>query len=156
MVYRLAVRMLGAAGAEADDACQEVFMRVHRSLGSYDATRPMAPWVARIAYHVCLRRVQRLGRQADRPDGATLELAVDDRQRGPEELAQSREASRLLMGALEQLSVQDRALLSLRYREGLSDAEVAEAVGMPVNTVKTRIFRARGKLRKMLGPTMQS
>ena len=48
--------------------------------------------------------------------------------------------------------LRDRALLVMRYREGLSVAEVAEATGMPANTIKTRLFRARGRLREHLAP----
>ena len=151
LVYRLALGMLRDP-LEAEDACQEVFMRVHRSFGSHDATRTLAPWVSRIAYHVCLRRLQSGGRkQAARADRSLQGDVRDSRIDSPEQQVATREAHRLLEAAFRELSAQDRALLTLRYREGLSDAEVAGAVGMPVNTVKTRIFRARKKLRERLG-----
>jgi RNA polymerase sigma-70 factor (ECF subfamily) len=65
-----------------------------------------------------------------------------------------KEAGALLVEALEHLSAQDRVLVDLRYREGLSDAEVAEATGMPVGTVKTRLHRARGRLKGLLAPVL--
>jgi RNA polymerase sigma-70 factor (ECF subfamily) len=154
LVYRLAVRML-RDGAEAEDVSQEVFLRMHRSFDRYDPTRPLGPWVARTAYHACLRRLERAGPRGDvthRDD--EIRAVPDDRAPNPEESAATGEATALVLRALHDLPAQDRALLDLRYREGLSDTEVAEATGMPVNTVKTRIFRARGRLREWLAPLL--
>ncbi len=147
LVYRLSVRMLRNS-SEAEDASQEVFLRMHRSFHTFDSTRPMSPWVARTAYHVCLRRLESAARKPVEPD------AVEEA-RSPEQAAASQEAASLLARALQDLPAQDRALLDLRYREGLSDAEVSEATGMPVNTVKTRIFRARARLRGWLAPVLK-
>lgn len=156
LVYRLAFRMLGRQ-AEAEDAAQETFLRMHRLFEGFDATRPMAPWVGRITYNVCLRRLERLQRAPEGQGRPEELLGVEDvGQAGPERAAAEQEAHRLLAKALGELPAQDRALLDLRYREGLSDAEVAEATGMPVNTVKTRIFRARGRLREWLVPLLGS
>jgi len=58
----------------------------------------------------------------------------------------------MLETALGELSLQDQTLVAMRFREGLSDAEIAEAVDMPANTVKTRITRARARLREALFP----
>jgi RNA polymerase sigma-70 factor (ECF subfamily) len=152
LVYRLAARMLRETG-EAEDVTQEVFLRIHRSFDTYDPTRPLSPWVARTTYHACLRRLQaqaRSGKGASQSEA--LDLLEDSRLPTPEQAAEGQEATALLEQALAEISAQDRALLDLRYREGLSDSEVAEATGMPVNTVKTRIFRARGRLRAWLAP----
>ena len=154
LAYRLAYRILGN-GSDAQDACQEAFMRVHRSFGSYDPTRPLAPWVARITYHVCLRRLQRRGVAVDDAEPQALEAVRDERGPDPEASATQAQAVELLESALAELSAQDRGLLTLRYREGLSDSEVADASGMPINTVKTRIFRARGRLRALLAPLLK-
>lgn len=54
--------------------------------------------------------------------------------------------------ALDRLSAQDRAMMVMRYREGFSDSEIAHATHMPVGTVKTRLHRARNKLKKILAP----
>lgn len=154
LVYRLALRML-RDGAEAQDASQEVFLRMHRSFDSYDPTRPLAPWVSRTTYHACLRRLQASGRRAGMLEQEeALLVHADPAAPSPEQAAAASEAAALLARAVEELPAQDRALLDLRYREGLSDAEVSEATGMPVNTVKTRLFRARAKLRGWLGPRL--
>jgi RNA polymerase sigma-70 factor (ECF subfamily) len=154
LVYRLSFRMLRDAG-EAEDASQEVFLRMHRSFDSYDATRPLAPWISRTTYHACLRRLETATRRPERAgDPDPLATVEDQVTRSPEQAAAASEATALLARALEDLPAQDRALLDLRYREGLSDAEVSEATGMPVNTVKTRIFRARARLREWLAPLL--
>ncbi len=155
LVYRVALRMLRTTAA-AEDASQEVFMRVHRSFHSFDPTRPLAPWISRIAYNVCLRQIQKTGRRGETlTDPVAMPQPEPERGSGPEERTATREASGFLLEAVDRLPAQDRALLTLRYREGLSDAEVAEATGMPVGTVKTRIFRARARLRQDLGPVLE-
>jgi len=153
LVYRLGVRMLRSE-AEAEDVSQEVFLRMHRSFDAYDSTRPLAPWVARTAYHACLRRLEGAARRERAGDPESLAAVPDAGARDPEQAALGGEASTLLLRALGDLPAQDRALLDLRYREGLSDAEVSEATGIPIGTVKTRIFRARVRLRGWLEPIL--
>ena len=155
LVYRLSARMLGS-GPDAEDAAQETFANVHRSLETFDPTRSLPAWISAVAYHAALRRIGR----AARPGGAVADPdqatdVRDDAEPGPETRLATREAGAILDDALARLAVQDRALLALRYREGLSDGEVAEAVGMPIGTVKTRLFRAREKLRGWLSPALE-
>lgn len=155
MVYRVAMRMLRARDA-AEDACQEVFLNMHRAFDSYDATRPLKPWVSRIAYNVCLHRLRGAMTKATRAqEPADLDQRNPHAGVSPESEAAGLEASRMLEVALANLSAQDRTLVAMRYREGLSDAEIAEVVDMPVNTIKTRIFRARVQLRETLSPQMK-
>lgn len=149
-VFRLACRMLRNR-TEAEDATQEAFMRIYRSIDSFDPTRPLAPWVSRITYNVCLRRLERDPAKRTRSDDPqVLEQRVEARYSSPEQQAGARESTVVLDGLINAMSAQDRALVLMRYREGMSDAELAEATGMPVNTVKTRIFRARSWLRRQM------
>ncbi|HOX43872.1 MAG TPA: sigma-70 family RNA polymerase sigma factor [Myxococcota bacterium] len=154
LCWRLALRMLRDR-AEAEDACQEAFVRVVRSFDSYDPTRPMGPWVGRIAYHVCLKRLGNKTRQRTEVQDALLlgERTSADGP-GPEAGAAASEAGALLESALAELPAQDRALVTMRYREELSEAEMSEVTGMPVNTVKTRLHRARARLRALLQPVL--
>jgi len=156
LVYRLALRMLRHKEA-AEDVGQEAFLRMFKSLESYDATRPFSPWAAKITYNVCLRKMDKksaaiLSRKVDLdPDSMR-----DERVQSPELDMQQLQAGQELEQAMGRLSAQDRALVTMRYREGLSTAEVAEAVSMPVNTVKSRLFGARKLLRKHLSPLLMS
>jgi len=152
LVYRIALRMLRRP-EEAEDASQEAFMRIHRSFDSFDPTRPLKPWVSRIAYNSCLSRIEQNARQRRTQSEAAAEPVPEQAaDKSPEQRAQGSEAARLLEGAIGDLAPRDRVLLTLRYREGLSDTEVAEVAELPVGTVKTRIFRARAALRRVLAP----
>ena len=126
-------------------------MKIHRAFSSYDATRPLAPWVSRIAYNECLHRVRGAMVRATRAtDPSELPPVVAPSGTSPEAQVAQGELETLLTRASADLSAQDRALLTLRYAGGLSDSEVAEAVGMPINTVKTRISRAKALLKERL------
>lgn len=80
MVYRLSVRMLGP-GAGAEDACQEAFMKMHGSFDSYDLARPLAPWLGRITYHACLKRLSKSSRSGLPTDPLDLQHVRDGRLR---------------------------------------------------------------------------
>ncbi|NNF99458.1 MAG: RNA polymerase sigma factor [Desulfobacteraceae bacterium] len=152
MVYRIAVRML-INDRDAEDVSQEVFLRVHRYISGYDPTRPLAPWLARITYNSCLKRLPRIQQIARNETPLEDYDPVDDRQSSnPAYEVGAADTRRQVSAALDRLSAQDRALLVLRYREGFTDSEIAESTRMPVGSVKSRLHRARGKLRKMLAP----
>lgn len=149
-VYRLALRMLGST-EEAEDAAQDAFTRMYSSFASYDPARPMGPWVSRITYHVCLARLARRGRAHEEDlDPERFESSAAD----PEVATARSERDAVLADAVDRLPVQDRVLVTLRYREGMTQAEVAESLEMPLGTVKTRLHRARAKLRRWLWPQL--
>lgn len=154
MVLRVALRVLKDE-TEAHDACQEVFMRVMRSFHTYDPTRPLAPWIARISYNVCLRRIEQRSRRSDLPnDEPADDLLVAASNATPEQAASRSESAALLEQALGRLPEQDRMLLVLRYRDDISESELSEVADMPVGTIKTRLHRARQKLKTMLYPSL--
>ncbi|MCA9562145.1 MAG: sigma-70 family RNA polymerase sigma factor [Myxococcales bacterium] len=150
-MYRLALRLLGE-DSEAQDACQEALMRVYGALETFDPTRPIGPWVSKVTYNVCLRRLERAKGASAVPIAGEAELAERsaDAGLGPEESLEQKEAGRALEHAVSRLAPEDQAILMMHYRDGLTVAEVGEAVEMPVNTVKTRMRRARGQLRGLL------
>ena len=150
-VYRLAARMLGA-GAEAEDACQEAFMQAYRSFEHFDLSRPLGPWLGRVTYHTCLKRLAKTSRQAPPMDPSEVARVDAGGAASPELQASSRQPGQIVLAALDELSAQDRALVTLRYMDGLTDLEVSEAVGMNHNTVRTRLHRARLVLQRVLAP----
>lgn len=155
VVYRIAARVLGP-GAEAEDAGQEALLRVHRAFGTYDATRPLTPWVARITYNVCLRQLARRGRPGGPSDDPERVLRESDPGApSPEDAVARAEAGALVGAALERLDPADRVLVTLTYQDGLSNSEVAEAMDLPIGTVKTRLRRARASLRTLLAPALR-
>lgn len=152
LVYRLAYRMLKDKPA-AEDAAQEVFMAVHRSITQYDPTRPLGPWLARITYNKCLKWLAKSQRLTEREIPEDAESSSHrDLGRSPEEMVGQRQVSETVEAALDRLSIQDRGMIVMRYRESFTDTEIAQAVSMPVGTVKTRLYRARARLKRYLAP----
>jgi RNA polymerase sigma-70 factor (ECF subfamily) len=148
-VYRLCWSATGNP-ADADDAAQETFVRVHRSLKSYDPARPFLPWLRKIAWNCGLsaRRGENAGlptiAEGDAPDPI-------DPSPGPEESAAGNEERRRVEGALAGLPSELRAVMVLRAVEGLSYAEIAQVAGIPAGTVMSRLSRARERLLAALG-----
>jgi RNA polymerase sigma-70 factor (ECF subfamily) len=143
-VLGLALRLTGNLD-DAQDAAQEVFLRLHRNfrtLGSAD----VAPWLHRVTVNVCTdlsrRRKSRPVVAIDR-DHASADP-------GPEEQIQLERRRQLLAAALARLGDKERAALVLRDLVGLSTAEVAEALGSTESTVRVQISKARLKLREWL------
>jgi RNA polymerase sigma-70 factor, ECF subfamily len=146
-VYNLAYRMLGSA-EEAEDAAQEIFVRLYRQLGRYDPGRKFSTWTLAIATNYCIDQLRRRRMQL-----VPLENIIPwarARDAGPEGEALSREARDEVQRLLKELPEKYRAPLVLRYWEELSCAEIAEILGVPEGTVKTQIHRARKALGKML------
>jgi RNA polymerase sigma-70 factor (ECF subfamily) len=143
-VYRLCWSVTGNP-ADADDAAQETFLRVFRALPSYDPERPFRPWLRKIAWN-CGLSVRRDG-QAGVPKVSGEELPDPaDPTEGPEEAASGNEEKGRVAAAMAGLSAELRTVLVLRAVEGLSYAEIAEAVGIPAGTVMSRLSRARERL----------
>jgi len=148
-VYRLCWSATGNA-ADADDAAQETFVRVYRSLPSYDPARPFGPWLRKIAWN-CGLSVRRDG-NAGVPRVAGVDAPeVVDAAPGPEEAAAGNEERLRVSGAMADLPAELRMVMVLRAVEGLSYGEIAVAAGIPAGTVMSRLSRARKRLLAVLG-----
>jgi len=145
-VLRVALRLLNNQ-QDAQDAAQEVFLRLYRHFGDLDETRGYEPWLYRVTVNVC--RDMARGRRrsiglADVPDLVSPQAdAYHDAER-----AQQRE---IVRRGLSRLGEKERAALVLRDVEGLSTREVAGILGSSENTVRSQICSARLKLRDFTG-----
>lgn len=142
-VYNLAYRMLGDAG-EAEDAAQEVFLRIYRRLATYDADHRFSTWVLSIASHYCIDLLRR-----KRPWLVPLENISNwmrARTRGPEAAALVQEQQDTVRTLLSKLPEHYRLVLLLRYWHDLGYEEIAQVVDLPVSTIKARLHRARNAL----------
>ena len=142
-VYNLAYRMLGDAG-EAEDAAQEVFLRIYRRLATYDADHRFSTWVLSIASHYCIDLLRR-----KRPWLVPLENISNwmrARSRGPEAAALAVEQQDIIRNLLAKLPEHYRLVLLLRYWHDLGYEEIAQVVDLPVSTIKARLHRARNAL----------
>lgn len=121
---------------DAEDAAQEVFIRVFRSLGRWDAARPLRPWVLGIAVNRCRTA---LGKRAKAPELADYLHEAPDRRPADDSLELARE----IRAAVDALRDEYREVFVLFHEQGQPYEAIAEAVGRPVGTVKTWLHRAR-------------
>lgn len=151
LVLNLCYRMLGRRQA-AEDATQEAFVSAWRNLGRMRGEN-FKPWLLRIAANACTDELRRRGR---RPS-SSLDLAFEegmpeppDREPDPESIALTRELRGQIEGALIQLPEDQRMAVVLTDIEGLAYEEVASVMGTSIGTVKSRLSRARARLREVL------
>jgi RNA polymerase sigma-70 factor (ECF subfamily) len=143
-VFRNAKR-LGVRDGSVDDVVQEVFLVVHRRLGDYDGRAPLKSWVYGILARV-VRGQRRTFRRKDRPassgalDDSSL-FAVDTSE--PQRLIEQREAARFLFRLLDMLDDDKREVLILAELEQMTVPEIADAIGVNLNTVYSRVKAAR-------------
>ena len=155
LVYGLALRVV-ADPADAEEVAQDTFVRAYHALAGYDAGRVAAmrlrPWLARIALNLARNRLRRRpspGRPLEDGDGQPLPVAAPAASQ-PDQLAERRQEREQLAELLATLPRGWREAVVLRHVEGLPYAEVAEALGRPVGTVKTHVHRGVRQLRENL------
>jgi RNA polymerase sigma-70 factor, ECF subfamily len=143
-LYGLAVRMLGDRG-RAEDAVQEAFTSVWRSAANYRPERgPAAPWLYAVARNAIVDRARaRREPVAEAPDTPSAEP-------GPPERAEAAFVSWRVHRALEELPAAEREALELAYWGGFSQSEVADFLGIPLGTVKTRTRSGLARLAALL------
>lgn len=144
-VYRLCRVMLGQA-CDSEDATQEIFLKVLERAHQFEARARFTTWLHRLAIHHCLHRLEKESRRG----GEALDEHLVDGARTPLEAAQGEEARTRVELLLAQLSPSLRATLALRELEGLSYAEIARVLAIPVGTVMSRLSRAREQLARRL------
>jgi len=149
-VYAVAYRIVRRHEV-ADDVAQEAFIRAHKALGTFDASRPFGPWICRIAANLAINHVRSPeAREEELPEGHAETPAPS--QGGPLEGVLAQEAKAVLDAALERIPADQRAVFVLRVVEELSYREIADALGISMGTVMSRLSRAREKLREALAP----
>ena len=148
-VWRLALGLLGSP-AEADDATQEVFLRVLEKARTFEARSSFSTWIHRLAVNHCKNR-----RSSERARGARHESLEGGGPAcpgsGPLDAAATSDERERLLVVLARLPDDQRSILVLREVEGLAYREIAEALGIPVGTVMSRLARARERLVLELG-----
>jgi RNA polymerase sigma-70 factor (ECF subfamily) len=132
---------------EAKDIAQDAFLRAFRRLESFRPDRPFSRWLFVIARNASLDAIRRRRRSqgVPPPDGATADP-------GPEDWAMRNDEAERVRAALLELPPHYRTVLELYYTSGLRYREIADALGIPIGTVKTHIARAKRRLRDELWP----
>lgn len=144
-MFALCLRYAGTR-AEAEDICQEGFVRVFRDLGQYDGRGPFEGWMRKVFVNTALQHLEKQRRriQTDRLDGVDV---ADDAEAPPFEDAPPAER---LIQLLQQLPPGFRAVFNLYVLEGYTHPEIADILGISVGTSKSQLLRAKAHLRRLL------
>lgn len=153
-IYRLALRML-ADPLDAEDVLQVTFLKAMQAIASFEARSSLSTWLYRIAANEALMLIRRRRPQVgldEEPDDESVEppARLADFSALPEDVLLSDEGRRLLDRAVAALPEGQRAVFLLRDVEGLSIRATGEALGLSETNVKTRLLRARLRLREQL------
>lgn len=155
-VYR-AARAILKRDDEAEDVMQDAYVRAYEHLADFRGDASFGTWVARIAVHEALARVRR--EQRFRPPSPAIEETQDvltEPNRNPEQLVNDQELRDVLERAIDALPDDFRAVFVLRAVEQMSGAETAECLGIPEETVKTRLHRAKHRLQDLVVRSMDA
>jgi RNA polymerase sigma-70 factor (ECF subfamily) len=145
-VYRFVLRLV-RDDAVAEDLISEVFLDVWRQAGRFEGRSQVSTWLLAIARFKALSALRR--RPDEELDDETAE-AIEDTSDTPEVTLEKKDKSAAIRKCLEKLSAEHREIVDLVYYHEKSVEEVAQIVGIPENTVKTRMFYARKRLAELL------
>ena len=145
-VYRFVLRLVRNESV-AEDLISDVFLDVWRQAGRFEGRSAVSTWMLAIARFKALSALRR--RPDQELDEAAAE-AIEDTSDNPEVALEKKDKSAVIRKCLEGLSAEHREIVDLVYYHEKSVEEVAQIVGIPENTVKTRMFYARKKLAELL------
>ena len=152
--YSIAYRYLNNQ-EDAMDALQESFIKAYRALGTFKGNSSFQTWIYRIVVNTCydMLRKKKSRIQADslyRNDGDDeYVIEIPDKDKGPEDLAINHEETIDILRILEQLPLDHKEIIILRDVEGYSYEEIVDILSINIGTVKSRISRARLRLREL-------
>ena len=157
-VFNMAYRLSGNR-PDAEDLTQEAFIRAYRSFDDYEGDKPFENWIYRIVTRLFLdlrrarrRRVKSMSYDAPwgRDDGEEIAFDIPDHDANPEKQVMSRVMSEDIESVLKKLTPEQRVLVALADVEGLPHKDIAEIVGTPVGTIRSRLHRMHKTIRAQL------
>lgn len=159
-VYHLAYRLSGNR-SDAEDLTQEAFLKAYKHFKEYEGEKPFENWIYRILTHLFVdqirtkqRRVHTVSMDApinpERSKGSEVKIDFPDTHQDPEKILLNQTVSEEIEGSLAKLKTSQRLLVFLADIEELSYHDIAEIVGIPVGTVRSRLHRAHKLLRASL------
>jgi RNA polymerase sigma-70 factor (ECF subfamily) len=152
-IYALAYRVIGRE-EDARDVCQEAFLRAYRSLGGFKGQAKFSSWLYRITLNLCRDWIRRERRTpvVQAPEGVdVVELAAEQGPSEPiEEIVSRQDLGRAVARAMRSLSDDQRTAIILKEYQGMTFQEIADLLGCPLSTVKTRLYQGLTVLRREL------
>ena len=154
-IYNLALRMTGDREA-AFDLSQETFLKAWRAISLFQFDSKFSTWLCRIASNTCIDYLRKQKKQHTisltgmDDDNEAYEIAITDSSLDPARITEAAQDRQAVLQALQSLPADYRIALSLRAIEDMSYDQIAEALNLSSGTVKSRISRARERVRKLL------
>lgn len=145
-VYRHALSLL-RTHEDAEEAVQDVFLRIHRALPQFRGDARITTWIWRITVNVCLTRLEKKRLPIQSLDDDPPEIAADDTPLTELLRTDTRE---VLESAMTRIPPAQASALLMFYGEGMNYREIADVLGVPDGTVATLLFRGRERLRRIL------
>ncbi len=155
LVYHVMMKMVRNP-QEAEDLCQEAFIKAFRALASFNEEFAFSTWLMKIATNNCidfLRKKKLKTYSIDEPvqyKDERVKIEVPDHDPTPEKLLLREERNKMLDDAIQSLPPRYRHVIVLRHKEEKSYEDISEILKLPLGTVKARIFRAREMLNKKI------
>jgi RNA polymerase sigma-70 factor (ECF subfamily) len=145
-IYRFALRFVNDE-AMADDLVSEVFLEVWRQATKFEARCQVSTWLLAIARNKALSVLRR--KSTEEMDDDVAEF-IEDTSDSPEVVMQKRQRTEIMLECIKQLSPAHREIIDLVYYHEKTIEEVAKIIGIPLNTVKTRMFYARKRVAELM------
>ena len=149
--------------AEVEDVAQEAFIKAYRALPSFRGDSAFYTWLYRIGINTAKNHLMALGRRAPTSTEVEAEEAegYDDGEQlrdinTPESVLLSNEIARTVNATIEKLPEELRRAIQMRELEGMSYEDIAQAMGCPIGTVRSRIYRAREAISEQLKPLLDT
>jgi len=156
LVFSIVYKMVADAG-DREDICQDVFVKVYEKMALFRFESRLSTWIGSIAFRHCLDHIKRKkpllvedpadGIRNDVNERQGIHIAPDESGARPDELLMSKERVVMLYRAINELSPVQKTVLNLFYQQEFSLEETARVTGLPVNTIKSHLFRARKELK---------
>jgi RNA polymerase sigma factor (sigma-70 family) len=138
--------------ADREDVCQEIFIKIYQSLGSFLFQSRMSTWVGKIAYNTCINYLEKkkvpLYDDHLPDEGGVFQIPADEL--GADELVEKGELEMKIQAEIKNLPPSYRAVLTLYHLDQMSYDEISDILSMPQGTVKNYLFRARKYLKDRL------
>jgi RNA polymerase sigma factor (sigma-70 family) len=155
---RLVLHMIGRLiknETEREELCQDVFLKVHEKLKSFEFNSKLSTWIATIAYRLAINHIKKRKMDfSDIPDEEKFSSRFIEEE-NPEVIMEETDTDQFVLKLVEELPVQYKTILTLYHVEGMTYPEICAVMNMPEGTVKNYLFRARTllkeKVKKYLG-----
>lgn len=154
LVYTLCIKMLSSE-EDAEEAAQDVFVKVYKSINSFRGNSKFSTWIYRITYNQCISYIRKKVKLIDLVDELP-ESEIDEHSIDALDALKEEERTFFIKQAMEALPETDAFVLTLFYYEELSLEEICEVTGQTNNNIRIRLHRARKKLYVVLSDIMKS